>query len=410
MQYKNLSEIAFINPDSIKKDYPYNEIEYIDISSVGTGNLLETKTMLLSEASSRAKRLVKDKDTILSTVRPNRRSFLFIRKPKDNIVVSTGFAVLRAKNGTDPQYLYYAITHKKFTDYLTISAKGAAYPAVDAEIIQRGKVPYWPPEVQRKISVILSTYDDLIENNTRRIQILEEMAQKIYREWFVDFRFPGYERKRLIGSKLGKIPQGWELAPFTDFIDVLSGGTPKTITEEYWGGDIPFFTPKDARDNFYVIDTEKRVTELGLSKCNSRLYPKNTVFITARGTVGKVVLASQGTAMNQSCYALVGHKGIGQYYVFLTIKKQVEYLKQHTGGATFDTIIVDTFRRMKVIRPPLKLIEKFEEMITPFFKEIFVLTNKNQLLKESRDIFLPKLISGEMDVSGKDIVMRNKNI
>jgi type I restriction enzyme S subunit len=163
MQYKTLDEIAFINPDSIKKEYPHSEIEYIDISSVGTGQLIETKPMLLSEASSRAKRLVKDEDTILSTVRPNRRSFLFIKKPRENIVVSTGFAVLRAKNGTDPRYLYYVITDQKFTDYLTLSAKGAAYPAVDTEIVQRGKVPYWSSDVQKKNSTVLSTYYDLLK-------------------------------------------------------------------------------------------------------------------------------------------------------------------------------------------------------------------------------------------------------
>src|SRR3989338_8687733 len=124
MQYKTIDDVALINPDSIRKNYPHKNIEYIDIASVGTGNLMQTTSMPLSEASSRAKRLVNHGDTILSTVRPNRRSFLFIKKPKDNIVVSTGFAVLRAKSGTDPRYLYYVVTDQKFTDYLTLSAKG----------------------------------------------------------------------------------------------------------------------------------------------------------------------------------------------------------------------------------------------------------------------------------------------
>ena len=174
MELKPLEEIAFINPDLIKKDYPYDEIEYLDIQSVGSGYLIESKLMPLSEAPSRAKRLIKDGDTILSTVRPNRRSFLYIKEPNSNVVVSTGFAVLRAKEGIDSRYLYYAIIDQKFTDYLTLSAKGGAYPAVDTEIIQKGKIPVFAIDVQQKISSILSTYDDLIEKNIRRIQNLGE--------------------------------------------------------------------------------------------------------------------------------------------------------------------------------------------------------------------------------------------
>ena len=116
------------------------------------------------------------------------------------------------------------------------------------------------------------------------------MARALYREWFVDFRFPGHENQPRVASPLGEIPQGWEVKPFTEVADVLSGGTPKTDVAEYWNGDIPFFTPRDAPTCFYVQDTEKHVTELGLSRCASELYPPNTVFITARGTVGKVAL------------------------------------------------------------------------------------------------------------------------
>ena len=149
-----------------------------------------------------------------------------------------------------------------------------------------------PLPVQQRIAGILSAYDELIENSQRRIRILEAMARALYREWFVHFRFPGHENHPRVASPLGEIPHGWEAVGFTEIANVLSGGTPKTSTQEYWDGGIPFFTPRDAPDCFYVEDADKHVSELGLSKCASQLYPPDTVFITARGTVGKVALPS----------------------------------------------------------------------------------------------------------------------
>ncbi|MEH2423215.1 MAG: restriction endonuclease subunit S [Nostoc sp.] len=241
------------------------------------------------------------------------------------------------------------------------------------------KIPSLP--TQKKIAAILSAYDDLIENNTRHIKILEEMAETLYHEWFVKFRFPGHEHTKMVDSELGLIPESWEVASFTDIADILSGGTPKTKILEYWNGNIPFFTPKDAPDNFYVTETEKSITEIGLSKCNSKLYPKNIVFITARGTVGKAVMAAVDMAMNQSCFALRGKDEINQYFVLLTIKNHVQHLQKAASGATFDAIIIDTFRRLLVIKPDILLINTFGHLMSPMFDLVLNLIQKNSNLR-----------------------------
>ena len=253
-----------------------------------------------------------------------------------------------------------------------------------------------PLPVQNCIAGILSAYDELIENSQRRIKILETMARALYREWFVHFRFPGHEKHPRIASTLGEIPQGWEAIAFTDIADVLSGGTPKTGTPEYWDGDIPFFTPRDAPDCFYVEDADKHVTELGLSKCASQLYPPDTVFITARGTVGKVALPSVPMAMNQSCYALRGKPGVSQRFLFLMTLQQVEYLKTNTGGATFDTIVVDTFRRMQIAKPPHNLIAAFTRNVDAVFEQVNALQRQVRNLRRTRDLLLPRLLSGQI--------------
>ncbi|MBI5861931.1 MAG: restriction endonuclease subunit S [Rhodocyclales bacterium] len=296
----------------------------------------------------------------------------------------------------DWRFVFYSLLLNRGD--LTVQAQGAAQQNLNQDLIRQFAISLPPLPIQQRIAGILSAYDELIENSQRRIKILEAMARALYREWFVHFRFPGHEHHPHVASPLGEIPQGWEAIAFTEIADVLSGGTPKTSTPEYWDGDIPFFTPRDAPDCFYVEDADKHVTELGLSKCASQLYLPDTVFITARGTVGKVALPSVPMAMNQSCYALRGKPGISQRFLFLMTLQQVEYLKTNTGGATFDTIVVDTFRRMQVAKPPHDLIAAFTRNVDAVFEQVNTLQRQVKNLRRTRDLLLPRLLSGQIDM------------
>lgn len=203
------------------------------------------------------------------------------------------------------------------------------------------------------------------------------MAQAIFKKWFVDFE---------------------QSEPFTKVVQVLGGGTPKTGTFEYWNGEIPFFTPKDALDT-YVLTTEKTLTEVGLANCNSRLYPVNTVFVTARGTVGKLALAGCPMAMNQSCYALIGTEGYGQYYVYHLAQYAIESLRYKASGAVFDAIVTRDFK--SEIVPVLNPDEtrSFEEKVTPIYETILNNSKENLRLAKLRDALLPLLMSSELSVA-----------
>jgi len=311
-----------------------------------------------------------------------------------------GWLILQNLRELDRDFAYYAL--KTLEQHFFNSGSGAAIQNINTDILRQAKIPYPPLPVQRRIAGILAAYDDLIENNQRRIAILERMARALYREWFVHFRYPGHESVPLVDSPLGPIPQGWEVVAFTEISDVLNGGTPKTTSPEYWNGDIPFFTPRDVLDCFYVQETDKHLTELGLSKCASHLYPPDTVFITARGTVGKVALPSMPMAMNQSCYALRAKSAISQRFLFLMTLEQVEYLKTNTGGSTFDTIVVDTFRRMRVVKPTQNLIGAFTQKVDAVFEQVNNLQRQTQNLRRTRDLLLPRLLSGQLDVGELD--------
>jgi type I restriction enzyme S subunit len=340
-------------------------------------------------------------------------------QPGDVIVVRTGYpgtacvvpaklpiancadlVIIRTLPQLDPYYLSCLFNSTWGRSTVAGRLVGVAQQHFNVSAAKEMRIDLPPLSTQRTIAGILSAYDDLIENNTRRIAILEEMARALYHEWFVKFRFPGHENVKMVESELGMIPEGWEVVRFFDIVDVLSGGTPKTTVSDYWNGDIPFYTPKDAPDSFFVTATEKSITEAGLKTCNSKLYPKNTVFITARGTVGKIALNAIDMAMNQSCYALRGRDGINQLFVFMHIHNCIRQLKKTATGAVFDTIIVDTFKQLKVVKPPSALIEAFARTASPIFDQILNLTQRNTDLRRARDLLLPKLISGEIDVSG----------
>ena len=323
-----------------------------------------------------------------------------IRDRESGWLCGTGcLRITLGKGQVDPKWLHYYLRDQGVIAFIAQQAIGATMPNLNTSILRNIPIRFPERSTQRRIASILSAYDDLIENNSRRIAILEEMARKIYEEWFVHFRFPGCEQVKMVESELGLIPEGWSVRSFTDFATVLSGGTPKKSEPEFWGGMIPFYTPKDCPVTAYAFETESHVTELGLKKCNSKLYLKDTVFITARGSVGKVALASCNMAMNQSCYALCGKKENTQLFLYHLTKAASEEFKAKSHGAVFDTIIVETFRLHRVALPDYTLILQFEKTARPMFNMIFNLQKKNANLRATRDLLLPKLISGELDVS-----------
>ncbi|HHL34018.1 MAG TPA: restriction endonuclease subunit S [Desulfobulbaceae bacterium] len=291
-----------------------------------------------------------------------------------------------------PEYIYYLLHH--CVDYLRQNSAGAVFNAIIKTTLERTPITLYPVEIQKRIASILSAYDDLIENNRRRIRLLEQAARLLYREWFVHLRFPGHEHVKINNG----LPEGWEKKTAFDVMDVLSGGTPKTKIPAYWNGDIPFYTPKDATECAYVQDTIKSLTEEGLRHCNSKLYPKNTIFITARGTVGKINLAQTSMAMNQSCYALIAHPPVNQYFLYLSLADGVEQFRSRAVGAVFDAIIRDTFKLIPFIVPDDKIINLFTEQAKPVFQQIDILSTENRKLAQARNLLLPRLMNGELTI------------
>ena len=283
---------------------------------------------------------------------------------------------LTSLSGIDRDYLYYYLKSSYGQQEIARGTVGAVQAKLPIKNIQDISIPLPDEVTQRKIADILSSLDAKIEVNQRINDNLQQQAAALFSSL--------YDRTNTE-------------VRFTDLIQILGGGTPKTRENTYWNGNIAFFTPKDVGTP-YTLSTEKTITEEGLSHCNSRLYPVNTVFVTARGTVGKVGMSGVPMAMNQSCYALVG-KETHQLLVYFYTLKTVDRLKHKASGAVFDAITTRDFESEQIMKLSDEDAKSFLCIAAPMFQKVLDNGIENQRLSTLRDSLLPKLMSGEIDVS-----------
>lgn len=283
---------------------------------------------------------------------------------------------------------------------------GSAQQVLNVGAVAQMEIPLPPIEVQRRLAEILSAYDELIENNTRRIKILEETAQSIYKEWFVNFCYPGHENVPLVDSELGPIPEGWSVEPIGDVVDTFGGGTPSRSVDEYWAeGSIPWFTPTDLTrsKSMFMSDTAARISDLGLAKSSAKLVPARSVLMTSRATIGVTAITSMAAATNQGFITCVPNQRLSEYHLYWWLAEMNERISQIASGATFKEISRGRFRQLPIAVPPADIESLFRDQVHEFGQLIgnLLLTNLN--LRETRDLLLPRLVSGEIDVSALDM-------
>jgi type I restriction enzyme, S subunit len=246
---------------------------------------------------------------------------------------------------------------------------GAIFDSLKCADIPEFELSVPPLSTQTRIAAILSALDDKIELNRQTNATLEAIAQAIFKEWFVDFRFPGAIGETqdvgvgcmnwagLEPAPTNPIPKGWRYGQFADFVEIIGGGTPKTSIEKYWNGSIPWFSVADApcEADVFVIDTVKKITQAGVDNSSTKLLSEGTTIISARGTVGKVALCGVPMAMNQSCYAINGKQDdLGFYTYYLTRSISLQ-LQQGANGSVFDTITRNTFEQLPMVLPPPRI-------------------------------------------------------
>lgn len=299
----------------------------------------------------------------------------------------------------DPDFVYYLASTLK--DALVSFAGGAATPIVNKSAFSSIKVLVPAKKCQRKIAAILSAYDDLIENNNRRIAILEKMAEELYREWFVRLRFPGHEKVKIVKG----VPEGWEVVKLGDVCKVARGSSPRPITDikYFQDGNIPWIKIADATSSkMFIFNTKECVNEFGASF--SRKLPRESLIIATSGTLGFcILLGVEGCVHDGWMYLTQYQKNIKPSFIYYVINSYKEHLNNLSYGAAIQNINTEIIRRLSIMVPSLYIIDKFYLIVNPIQKNIYSLGKENILLQNIRDRLLSRLMSGKIDVENMDI-------
>ncbi len=427
-----LGDVVDINPDAIGDSWPYTHIRYVDISSVGEGVIIESPKLInLAGAPGRAKRLLREGDTVLSTVRPNRRSMFFVSTPVPDLVVSTGFAVLRPKPGVvHPRYLYACVFNKAFTDYLVSREKGAAYPAVLPEDITEATISLPPLPEQRAIAHILGTLDDKIELNRRMSETLEQMARALFKSWFVDFEpvrakmegrwrrgeslpglpahlydlFPG----RLVDSELGEIPEGWRVGTLAD----LSSLNPEVWTKQTRPSKINYVDLSNTKWG-RIEGVTTYVASNAPSRAQRVLRPGDTIVGTVRPGNGSYALISEPRLTGSTGFAVLRpNKAAHAVFVYLaaTAADNIDTLAHLADGAAYPAVRPDVVAATPVVRPDDEVLGQFSRLAGPLLAKFAQGERESRTLAALRDALLPKLISGELRVKDGERFLKERRL
>jgi len=314
-------------------------------------------------------------------------------------------------NDTDVVFLYYVLKNANLNRW----AGGAAQPLMTQTVIKEIELPHPDISIQQKIASILSAYDDLIENNTRRIQILEEMAQLIYREWFVNFRFPGHEKVRFVNSELGKIPEGWEVVQLGEVLESIESGSRPKGGIDSSEREVPSIGAENVLGlGRYDFNKEKYVSREFYENMRKGKVQSGDVLLYKDGAkIGRKSMFRDGfphevCCINEHVFILRTNSRCSQNYLYFYLDRPdiTQKIINLNTNAAQPGINQAGVKSLPILLPPKELIELFDNKVEPLLGLLFNLAKKNQTLRKKRDLLLPKLISGEIDVSNLEIIVK----
>lgn len=390
-----LEHFCHINPsEQLCKNIEYDFVEMADIVP-GKRYVFSKSKKIFNGSFSK----FSNKDTLMAKITPcleNGKISQFIGL--DKAFGSTEFNIFREKKDiSDNDYLYYLISSPLVKGPAIKSMSGATgRQRANLDKIKQIEVPDISIKAQQKIAKFLSNYDDLIENNNRRIKILEEMAQKIYKEWFVDFKFPGHETTTFKDSPLGKIPNDWEVLRLADIANITMGQSPKSEFYNENKKGLPFH---QGVTNFGIRYPLNKI----YCSCNGRIANSNDILLSVRAPVGRINITKDKMLIGRGL-AAINSRNNNQTFLFYLLSKLFINEDQFGNGAVFNAITKEELSSLEVMYPSNKLITSFETIVKSLDILLMNLLHKNENLKQTRDILLPRLISGEINVENMEVL------
>lgn len=393
---KRLEDIIDVNPSvKMKKGEVY---PFIDIDKILPSRCLVTNEEVRVYDGQSCSKFCNG-DTVFSRITPclENRKIAKVAIDGDVAFGSTEFYVFRAKqNKADARFIYYLTSSDAVVLPAINSMTGASgRQRADKRYIQRLKLNLPDLLTQKRIADILSAYDNLIEINNRRIELLEQAAQELYKEWFVRFRFPGYENVKVENGA----PEGWTIKRLVDYGRVETGKTPSTEFGENYGGEIMFVKTPDMHGNMFVVHTEDKLSEIGHKMQPKKLIPANSIMVSCIGTAGVVSINPEPVHTNQQINSIVLNNVNELEWLYYTCKGLKETIELFGAtGATMTNLSKSKFEKLKVLNPSSCLILAYHNKVKVLFDEIKYLMYQNENLTGQRDMLIPRLVSGKLEV------------
>lgn len=305
------------------------------------------------------------------------------------------YVITPIRGKVDIKFLYYALSLclKQFKNM----SQGTSTKFLTVKILNSFSVQLPSISDQRRIASILSSLDRKIELNNKINADLEEMAQAIFKNWFVDFE--PFKDGKFVNSELGMIPEGWKVGRLDEIADVVGGSTPSKAKPEYYTQKgIAWLTPKDLSNHPAVYSSrgEIDITEEGYNSTSTKLMPKGTVLFTSRAPIGYISIAQNDICTNQGFKSVVPKKA-GTCFLYCFLKYVTPEIENKSTGSTFKEASGALMKSLQVIMPEQKVFEDFEEIVCPLFARIESLEKENSRLSLLRDTLLPRLMSGELE-------------
>lgn len=303
--------------------------------------------------------------------------------------------IVNENNNNDFVYYLLTIVGRELN---RISKTSTAVPIINKSTFSSYEIKIPDLSTQQEIAGILSSLDAKIETNNKLNEKLEEMAQAIFKSWFVDFE--PFKDKPFHETELGMIPEGWEVGIFEDIVDIVGGGTPsKSISEYYTDNGIAWITPKDLslKNNKFTSKGTIDITELGYEKSSAKLMPKGSVLFSSRAPIGYITIAKNEICTNQGFKSAVPKKA-GTAFVYYLLKNKTIEIENMATGSTFKEASGTLMKNLKIIIPLDKVLDDFEKIMMPIFEFQMSVEEQNDRLASLRDTLLPRLMSGELKV------------
>lgn len=390
MEYRMLSSVCEYRKDRISAN-KVNEDNYIS-----TENMLPDKKGVekaSSIAEGKTLPAYKEGDILLSNIRPYFKKIWFANKTGG---CSNDVLVLKSNDSVDKKFLYYVLSDNNFFNYSTVTSKGTKMPRGSKHAIMKYLVPDIDLSIQKRIADVLSAYDDLIENNNKRIALLEKAAQELYKEWFVRFRFPGHEKVKFVNG----LPEGWERKKISEYYNTSSGGTPSRTNEQFYtNGIYPWIKTGEVKDTI-IIDTEEYITDKAIKHSSAKLIPPRSVIMAMYGVnIGMLGYVDTEMTCNQACCVFADKREFStRHYLYQYLMSIREYLLLISFGAAQQNVSQDLIKKIKIVMPTDDVVLEYEKKIDTIYNSIRSLMYKNKNLIKQRDLLLPRLMSGKLEV------------